>query len=483
VSRALALIAAVAVSAVVAVTATQAASADAASPGRWHRVAHLDPAVPSAVKCPSASLCVAVDGASNAITTTNPYAGGQAWSVQQVDPGDALHDISCPSARLCIAVDQAGQVLTTTSPSAGPATWQTGLVDNSGLASVSCPSVSLCVAVGGSDVAFSNAPQLGAASWSVVRNVDQAADYECAKYSAGSPCSFGSFASVSCPSTRLCVAMDTEGDDAVSQDPGQSSGWPTFYGIESPNNGGPVVCPNTGVCLEQCIVGLGVSPLCPNGAYYTGDVIRFEPLGPSYLPDERISPGPLSNLWCAFGTCFAATQSGALYGTTTPRAVKAWWPRIRPPQTTGSETGAEITALTCPSPRSCLALTHAGDLLEGPPPPTRQQIQTSLNAALDAGRLTLQLRTLLHHRQYRERFTALAPGRLTIAWYLTATHGLIARGSRSFDQPDQRSALISPIRQRSIPLDRHRRSAFTVKATFAPNGAASIAAARRVLAK
>jgi hypothetical protein len=79
----------------------------------WH--ATESPASPygpglSGVSCPSAALCVAVDGAGNVLTATSPTGGSAAWTITNVDGPTALASVSCPSVSLCVAVDSVGRV-------------------------------------------------------------------------------------------------------------------------------------------------------------------------------------------------------------------------------------------------------------------------------------------------------------------------------------------------------------------------------------
>jgi hypothetical protein len=100
------------------------------------------------VACPTTTLCVAVDAAGNAVTSTNPGAGASAWSVSRIDSAHALTGVSCAAAGLCVAVNAAGGVLTSSNPTADAGAWTMNRVDGSNiLAGVACPSAGLCVVV------------------------------------------------------------------------------------------------------------------------------------------------------------------------------------------------------------------------------------------------------------------------------------------------------------------------------------------------
>jgi hypothetical protein len=165
----------------------------------WASGDRVTPASPVGLACPSAALCVAADSSGFASISTAPAAGAAGWRLVDLDPGGSLAGVSCPTDGLCVAVDHAGNVLTSTEPAA-EAGWRAGVVDPGGLASVSCPTVSLCVAVGGPDVALSLDPTAGSASWSVLRDVNRAADYECGKYDPGGSCPPQPLTGVSCSS-------------------------------------------------------------------------------------------------------------------------------------------------------------------------------------------------------------------------------------------------------------------------------------------
>jgi hypothetical protein len=90
--------------------------------------------------CPTASLCVAVNG-HNVSATTAPTAG--AWTT--TTSSDFLNDVECPSSSLCVAVGDSGALDISTNPAAG--VWSRSTIDNGrDLTSVSCASTTLCVA-------------------------------------------------------------------------------------------------------------------------------------------------------------------------------------------------------------------------------------------------------------------------------------------------------------------------------------------------
>ena len=190
----------------------------------------------AAISCPSATLCVAVEGG-NLLTSKNPNGGASAWERKPIDSSGLLA-VSCPSTHLCVAVDGSGDVLTSTNPTAGAASWSAPAnIDsnnNYGLYGVSCPTASLCVAVDGrGNVLTSKNPAGGAAAWSAPVSI-----------TGGS-----GLGNVSCSTESLCTAMDGEGEVVASTDPtGGASAWtpPTpvdvHGGVASLSCASPTAC-------------------------------------------------------------------------------------------------------------------------------------------------------------------------------------------------------------------------------------------------
>src|SRR5437588_9980510 len=69
----------------------------------------------SAVSCPSAKWCAAVDDVGDVITSTRPTGPGSSWKVVHFR-FRSLTGISCPSVSFCAAVDSAGDVLVSRHP-------------------------------------------------------------------------------------------------------------------------------------------------------------------------------------------------------------------------------------------------------------------------------------------------------------------------------------------------------------------------------
>jgi hypothetical protein len=163
----------------------------------------------TSVDCtPGTTFCAAFDDAGNMLTNADasnaidqPGDLGT-WTSKTIDapPADAIvwgGYVSCPKTSLCVMADEAGNVFTSTNPTGGGATWKetTGVDPGGQFASISCAAgTSFCVAVGKTVAAWSSNPTGGKSAWSKA-TVDPA----------------GSLFSVSCPSSKLCVAVDQTG--------------------------------------------------------------------------------------------------------------------------------------------------------------------------------------------------------------------------------------------------------------------------------
>lgn len=219
--------------------------------GSWTRAARIDRNPLTGVSCPTTRLCVAVDANGGVLTSTKPTAGARAWSLPArvdtaagPDGGPAgLLGVSCPTASLCVAVDGAspGDVVSTTSPAGGAKTWKVTKIGGT-LTSISCASAGLCVAAG-SQHYVSTSPAGGSSAW----------------HATGSQAGGGIFSAIACPALRLCVAVGfgntSTGLATTSSDPrGSARTWRTVSIEPTPPDPGEglltaVGCAGTGLCI------------------------------------------------------------------------------------------------------------------------------------------------------------------------------------------------------------------------------------------
>jgi hypothetical protein len=289
---------------------------------QWHR-RYIDPKTAiTGISCPSAQLCVAVDGAGRVLHSTDPIGGTAAWSKPvSVDTATlagggtaGLAAIDCPTTTFCLAVDNAanGQVAYTTNPT-GPASAWTLTTVGSGvlLDSVSCASTTLCV-IGGTNAYFATDPTGGATGWKAT-----------AALSSGSSV----IASLACNTTKLCLGVGY-GDSGVGLSVGSSA--PTTTEIAD-----SVACPERNFCVAVD----GASNAYTSSAPVRGDWSLARPL-------KKNSQSTVSQVACNSAICVEVDNRG----TVTYGAVKgATSTTTTPTKTTTSTTTTSTTKTTATS--------------------------------------------------------------------------------------------------------------------------------------
>ena len=302
----------------------------AAAPS-WSTVANAGQAL-SSVSCASPSLCVAVGG-HDAYLGTN---GGASWSGPvTADPGAKLSGVSCPGGSVCVAVDEAGQALATGSPGTG--SWPAVKIDASPLRAVSCAGLSSCAAVDGAGQAFgSEAPTLGA--WHG-RAVDPNPALDALSCSAAGPCVAldaagdalvsanagsagatwsstpidpgGHPTAISCASSGLCVAVDENGEALASDDPAAPLPAWSASGAELGKRLTGVSCLPGGVCLAIDAGGRSLRA-------------RVQPPAVSTAPPAEVTQttatlsGVINPNDAVLGACTFEYGTGAGYGHSVP---------------------------------------------------------------------------------------------------------------------------------------------------------------------
>jgi hypothetical protein len=220
------------------------------------------------IACPSTGLCVAVDGAGNVATSQNPTGGPTMWTVAKIDssPTQAntdntgpvlLRGVSCPSTGLCVAVDGAGNALASTNPAGGATAWTithadtnrsygcggAGLTCQPPLVGVSCPSVARCVAVDFSGNVLTTQNPTAAAPWT-------SAPTDGNKLS--------SLWGISCPQVSFCATVDGPGGRAITFNPAA----PTVQHARAlPDALYGVWCQSASLCLASAHTRAGLSGL------------------------------------------------------------------------------------------------------------------------------------------------------------------------------------------------------------------------------
>lgn len=188
----------------------------------------------------------------SASATTYSMKWNRSVPLENPNAGGALESVSCaPVTRtvkpvlMCAAGDVRGDIWVTSHPARSVSFWHREQVDRPGgaVTGIACPSLKLCVAVDASgEIMHSTTPEKGAKFWSKPVRIDTAT--QPGGGDAG-------FSAISCPTTRLCVAVDnaSNGQIAYTTNPaGPAKAW-TLVGVGRGVMLDSVACANAALCL------------------------------------------------------------------------------------------------------------------------------------------------------------------------------------------------------------------------------------------
>lgn len=323
--------------ALVMVACASASAAFAASPLYWSYPSVLDSTQINSISCPSSSLCVGVDFAGNAVTSTDPTGGPSAWAIANVDDSapetpfsapNALYGVSCPlpAGSLCVAVGEGG-IFTSSDPTGGTSAWTPVSGVGAGGRAVSCPSTSLCVT--GTDsgqIITSTDPTGGASAWKVAQ-VDGA----------------NFITRLSCPSESLCVGVDDAGNVLTSNDPtGGAGAWTVTHVVADGFSG--VSCPSVSLCIVAGGSGV-MSSTNPTGG------------ASAWLSQEGADRDGYSfdQVACASPSlCIATESDGKIAESSDPTGGAGAWTSTKEVDGTNGLSGA-----SCPSESLCFVTDEA----------------------------------------------------------------------------------------------------------------------------
>jgi hypothetical protein len=160
---------------------------------------------PDAISCPSPSLCVAVDGNGNVLSSTHLTGGARTWKIRQridrtrgrgTELNDMLLQVTCPSVKLCVALDYAGNLFSSTDPTSRTHRWkEIHPPDGSELGQITCASTTLCVALAPTGETLSTSDPTGPRRAWTITTVD-AQSY---------------LTSLACPTATTCITGDYDG--------------------------------------------------------------------------------------------------------------------------------------------------------------------------------------------------------------------------------------------------------------------------------
>ncbi len=282
--------------------------------------------------CHSESLCIATDDQGHILSATQP-AGGS-WRSAWVDGQNAIVGLACPSSSACIAFDDAGKVLTWTPAQHGPGAWTVvpGLhitpnlegFSATAVHDVACPSVSLCLTAEGGLILTSTKPFESRPHWTATDTPGTEID------------------ALSCPSIKLCVAIDNESlnesifvNVLASTNPARGAWRTTAPALPQPtvDFGAVVSCSSQALCV---IGGDGTIAASTNAL---GDASAWRLASPTEMPVQSMSC-PSNDM------CVGVNDVGQLLVAHHP---------VQGPWTPVTVTGrTQISYVTCPSTRLCV---------------------------------------------------------------------------------------------------------------------------------
>jgi hypothetical protein len=319
-----------------------------------------------AVSCPSASLCAAYDARGNVLVSTRPMRGASTWRRRAVDR--RLDGLICPSSSLCVGVDGVGNVITSTHP-ARAGSWHTlavgdasptydcvhyqdpGVCAETSLSGVSCPSAKLCTALDqAGNVVLSTSPAADPSSWIVAY--------------AETPDSPSGLTAIGCTSARFCFGTDNWGNFLSSVKPAAGQPAWTATGLDTTGAENNVdATPDHMIAAAACSSSLA----CIATSIHTRLFASADPAAraPDWKPTGL---GGVASIACpGHGWCFAVDSQGRVHATHDAAAPHSWRSAV------SDQALSDATArFSCPSARLCVVVDDVGRVATGRPSQSRR---------------------------------------------------------------------------------------------------------------
>lgn len=320
----------------------------------WTRPVKVSRSVALAgVTCQSPSLCVAFGDAGRVFVSSEPSGGAVTWKVRHIDGSARLEVVSCPSESLCAAYDGGGNVLVSTHPLQGASTWRR-IASDPGLDSFTCPSRSLCVGVDSTGNVISSTHPARAGSWRTQTAGDRSPTYECVHDQDPGECALMSLSDLSCPSPRICTALDQAGNVVLSTDP-HSRDWLVAY-AEPPDTASgltAISCTSAHFCFGTDGWGNFLASADPAGGRSAWSATGLHTAGGQNGPDASLGHMITGAVCSSSSACIATNRETRLFATANPAGTAPAW---RP---TGLDA---VNSMTCPGHGWCFASEVDGSI-------------------------------------------------------------------------------------------------------------------------
>jgi hypothetical protein len=301
---------------------------------------------PSAIACPSTSLCLVLSRAGTLYWSTAPTASGSWRSTQLLKTAGGSMKLTCASTKLCFASNGKTKTLVTSNPAGGVwtaanAKLATAVAHGANLPA--CAGARLCVFASQGGVFYASTKPASATSWKQQwKDPDN-----------GTNGIVG--ATVACPGTHLCIAVDGARNLIRSTKPtGGRTAWHAHNDTGAILEPGGIWCWGLTSCLMYGDPGNGDNIVANRN-------IRATKSGWIGVASAGI-PADFNRIVCAAATlCLAIDGNGRLQVSTTPTADTSWT-TIPLPQ--------KLADLACSSPSLCFARGTQGQLLTSISPVT-----------------------------------------------------------------------------------------------------------------
>jgi hypothetical protein len=335
---------------------------------KWSRSAPLENpkkgGALSSISCAPAStavknaplMCVAGDTHGSIWATEHPSQPVKGWHRANVDigaNGGVITGVACPATNLCVAVDSVGQVTHSTQPTGGKAAWTKPIrIDTAaqagggyaGFAAISCPTIKLCLAVDNSangQVAYTTDPRGPASAWKL------------ATIGTGVTLS-----SVSCVSATFCLIGGTQRYYSVAPTGGATTWKPNGAISLSASIISSLTCNTMKLCVGVGYGNAGAGVVAASSAPSTAATPWALATVGSNPPNQ--SAGLLDSVACPQRNfCVAVDGSSNAYYTTTP--VRGGWTKAKPLKKASQ---SSLSAVSC-NAKLCVEVDNRGTVTYG----------------------------------------------------------------------------------------------------------------------
>jgi hypothetical protein len=195
--------------------------------------------------CPTSSSCIAVDFQSPVRFNPVKFGLARGKSIEPVS-GEGLVSLRCPTRTECVAVDSFGDGMSFDPQNWKPIKRQIKVDSNEAQTALACPSAKQCTSLDNDGYEYTFNPQTGRRLGSA--QIDSAVGLD-----APSGASDNELDGISCPTTKLCAAVDTLGNIVTFDPQGSGAAATTFETVSVPADQGnslsAISCKPNGVCV------------------------------------------------------------------------------------------------------------------------------------------------------------------------------------------------------------------------------------------